>query len=130
MGQWIIGYPTETVEIAYESLLLHCRLGDIPQVHIASPLPGTEMYDLAHAKGMIHDGQQAHNGLYSDFLFHHGDEKKMMRVIFNMFPLSRMPAPVHMEDMDFVLRSGRFRFDDKTTLGDVFGWGWCQAEGK
>lgn len=126
MGQWIIGYPTETPELAYESLMFHCRLGDIPQVHIASPLPATELHDMGVEGGFIEEGYSPVETLYGDFMFHSGYERKLMRVIYNLFPISRIPVPLDFKDLDFAVRSGRSDFKSGTKIGDVLGWDWTE----
>ena len=90
MGQWILGLPGETAEMALESLMLHRKLGDIPQVHIASPLPKTALHDLAVEKGIIEPDYIPDQGLYSDFIFHEGTEKKFMRLVYNLFSVARL----------------------------------------
>ena len=122
LGQWIIGYPGETIELALESLRLHCRLGDIPQVHIALPFPKTEMHDRAVEMGLIKKDFIPSTSLYDDFIFHTGYEKSFMRIIYNLFPVARVVIPDGFEDISFLGRTEIYK--GGKTIGDIISWAW------
>ena len=125
VGQWIIGMPGENPEMALETLLLHTRLGDIPQVHIAVPFPKTRMYEIAVEKGLIDKNfSPSITSLYDDFLFHTGYEKILMRIIYNLFSVARMKIPLDFKDLDFERRAGRQKFHPGLTLGEMLAWNW------
>jgi radical SAM superfamily enzyme YgiQ (UPF0313 family) len=124
MGQWIVGMPGETPEMVLESLLLHNRIGDIPQLHIAVPFPKTRMHEIAVEKGLIPADFTPIGTLYDDFLFYEGYEKALVRILYNLFPASRIKIPREMEDLDFEVRSGRRDFHHGLTLGEMLSWGW------
>jgi radical SAM superfamily enzyme YgiQ (UPF0313 family) len=117
LGQWMVGYPGESVELALESLRLHCRLGDIPQVHIAIPFPGTEMHDRAVDMGFIHKDFVPSTSLYDDFLFHTDYKKMLMRLIHDLFPVSRLVIPDDFNDISFLEQSEVYR--GGTMIGDI-----------
>ena len=129
LGQWILGFPGETPELTLESLQLHCRLGDIPQVHIAAPFPKTAMYDMALEMGFIDESYVPVSGLYDDFLFHSGYEKTLMRVIYNLFPIAGMTVPLDMKELDFAVRAGRGDYKQGLRVGDMIGWDWGSSPG-
>ncbi|MDH4138785.1 MAG: hypothetical protein OEW09_19040, partial [Anaerolineae bacterium] len=95
----------------------HCRLGDIPQVHIAIPFPKTRMHDIAVKMGFISEDFIPNTSLYDSFLFHDGHEKKIMTVIYNIFPISRIIIPEEFDDISFL---GRYKmYKGGKTIGDI-----------
>lgn len=104
-GQWILGYPGETVDLALESLRFHMELGDIPQLHYATPFPKTEMHQKAVEMGLIEKEYIPNHSVYSDFLFHKGYERQLLRIIYNMFALARLKVDPFFEDARFQPRS-------------------------
>ncbi len=53
-GAFIMGLPEETPETVEESIRFACKVDpDTIQVSLASPYPGTEMYDLCKEKGYL-----------------------------------------------------------------------------
>lgn len=92
-GQWIIGFPGETVEQALKTLKLASEVDDMPQIHIAQPYPATVMFDMAVKQGYITEDYVADKGIYADFLFHKGPERDALRLIYNMFPIGSVRIP-------------------------------------
>ena len=120
MGQWIIGYPGETVELAMESLLFHMQVGDIPQVHIATPFPKTEMHNRAVEMGLISEDYIPDRTIYDDFMFHAGHEKTVLRIIYELFPIASMPVDTDFKDIEHGERVERYRRGAK--IGEILEW--------
>jgi hypothetical protein len=119
LGQWILGYPGETAAQALESLRLHTRLGDIPQVHIAVPFPHTEMHAMAVRMGLIPANYMPDRGIYDDFMFHRGAEKMLLRVVYNLFPVAGLRIPDDLEALSFLGSSHVYK--GGKTVGEVLG---------
>ncbi len=116
LGQWIIGLPGESVGNVLESLELSISVGDIAQVHIAQPYPKTEMHNQAVALGLIDEDYIPDNGVYSDFLFHKGETRKIMRLIYNLFSFKDLEAP---KDYEIFKHLGRLRVFANQRLGNI-----------
>jgi radical SAM superfamily enzyme YgiQ (UPF0313 family) len=109
LGQWMVGMPGETIENVLESIELSVRIGDIPQVHIAVPFPKSEMHQLAVDMGLISEDYIPDEGTYAiDFLFHEGDTKKMMRLLYLIFNFKDVYVPRDYELLKHVGRLGKF----------------------
>jgi radical SAM superfamily enzyme YgiQ (UPF0313 family) len=117
LGQWMIGLPGESVENVLESIELSNEIGDIPQVHIAIPFPKTELFDTAYQMGLIKENYIPKNGVYSDFIFHRGEIKNIMRILYNMFNFKLLDVP---EDYIGFSYLGRLRRFSGKNIGDVF----------
>src|SRR3989344_2600196 len=58
MANFIIGHPYETYEDIEKTRRLARRIkADYAQFYIATPLPGTELYEMAEKNGWLRDGQ-------------------------------------------------------------------------
>ena len=91
LGQWILGFPGETMDLALETLAFHLRVGDVPQVHIATDFPGTPLRDLV--TGPQSPDDLPTSDLYSEFKFHTGAERLLLRTLYNVFPIARLTLP-------------------------------------
>lgn len=92
-GQWIIGFPGETPAQALKTVRLAAEIDDMPQVHIAVPFPRSGMFDMAVREGLIAPDFIPSQGIYSDFLFHKGEERDIFRLLYNIFPIAQYKMP-------------------------------------
>lgn len=92
-GQWIIGFPGEMPAQALKTVKLAAEIDDMPQVHIAVPFPKSAMFDMAVREGWISPDFIPSQGIYSDFLFHKGDERDIFRLLYNIFPIAQYKMP-------------------------------------
>lgn len=92
-GQWMIGFPGEKVTQAMKTLKMAAEVDDMPQVHIAIPFPKSVMFDMAVQHGWITQDFIPEGGVYSDFVFHKGEEKNLFRLLYNVFPIARYKIP-------------------------------------
>ncbi len=113
-GQWIIGFPGETISQAMKTLRLAAEIDDMPQVHIAIPFPKTVMFDLAVQHGWISQDFVPSQGTYSDFLFHKGQELDMFRLLYNMFPVAGYRIP-----KSFAVTGNKKRMVSDRKLADI-----------
>ena len=89
LGQWMIGMPGETTYQAVKSLKMSLEIGDIPQVHIATPFPKTELMKMAIEHGCLVEGEKTKvSGIYSDFTMVPEDQSDTFRLIYNAFKIS------------------------------------------
>lgn len=88
LGQWMIGMPGETPDQALKSLKMSLEIGDIPQVHIATPLPKTRMLEQAQELGYFLAGQRPKvTGIYQDFTMVQPEHRNTFRQIYNAFKI-------------------------------------------
>lgn len=92
-GQWMIGFPGEKVAQAIKTLKMAAQIDDMPQVHIAIPFPKSVMFDMAVQHGWITPDFIPEGGVYSDFVFHKGEEKDLFRLLYNAFPIAQYKIP-------------------------------------
>gem|GEM_PF-5647229 len=92
-GQWMIGFPGEKVTQAMKTLKMAAEIDDMPQVHIAIPFPKSVMFDMAVQHGWITRDFIPEGGVYSDFVFHKGEEKNLFRLVYNTFPIAQYKIP-------------------------------------
>ncbi len=89
LGQWMIGMPGETTDQAVKSLKMSLEIGDIPQVHIATPFPKTEMMNMAIEQGYLVEGEKTKvSGIYGDFTMVPKDQSDTFRLIYNAFKIN------------------------------------------
>ena len=117
LGQWVIGFPGETIEQMIKTLKLHLELEDIPQVHIATPFPKTRMHKMAIDMGHISESFRPTTSLYDDFIFHKGSEKNVLRMIYNMFPVASLAVPEDLRDISFNERGEIYK--GHNTVGNI-----------
>ncbi len=88
LGQWMIGMPGETPELALKSLKMSLEIGDVPQVHIATPLPKTKMLEQAVALGYFAPGERPKvTGIYDDFTMVRPEHRNTFRQLYNAFKI-------------------------------------------
>jgi hypothetical protein len=92
-GQWIIGFPGETPAQALKTVKLAAEIDDMPQVHIAVPFPRSAMFDMAVREGWITKDFVPSQGIYSDFIFHKGQDRDIFRLLYNIFPIAQHKVP-------------------------------------
>ena len=92
-GQWMIGFPGEEISHALKTLRLAAEIDDMPQVHISVPFPKSVMFDMSVQQGWITPDFIPSAGIYSDFLFHKGEEKDMFRLLYIIFPIATYKIP-------------------------------------
>jgi hypothetical protein len=92
-GQWIIGFPGETPAQALKTVKLASEIDDMPQVHIAVPFPRSAMFDMAVKEGWITPDFVPSQGIYSDFIFHKGQDRDIFRLLYNIFPIAQYKVP-------------------------------------
>jgi radical SAM superfamily enzyme YgiQ (UPF0313 family) len=88
LGQWMIGMPGETPLLALKSIQLSLELGDIPQVHIATPFPKTRLRELAIERGILRaDEPVSLRSIYDDFTMVEQSQLPIFRLLYNLFNL-------------------------------------------
>lgn len=125
LGQWILGSPGETVELAVESLQFHKELGDIPQVHIATPFPHTYFATIAEEMNIFRNHRSS-KSLYDQFVFPKQEEVPLFNIIYRLFPISRMTVPDDFVDISFNERSDNYK--NGAMLADILLKGVFDAE--
>jgi radical SAM superfamily enzyme YgiQ (UPF0313 family) len=125
LGQWILGSPGESVALAVESLQFHKELGDIPQVHIATPFPHTYFATIA-AEMDIFQKHRSSKSLYDQFVFPKPEDVPLFNIIYRLFPISRMTVPDDFVDISFNERSDNYK--NGTMLADILLKGVFDAE--
>ena len=100
LGQWMIGMPGETTSQAVKSLKMSLEIGDIPQVHIATPFPKTQMLDMAIEQGYLDEGEKAKvSGIYGDFTMVPKDQIDTFRFIYNAFKINNLRLSISEEKL-------------------------------
>jgi len=91
LGQWMIGMPGETYEQALKSIRMSLKIGDIPQVHIATPFPKTKMREHGITLGLIERNQPVElKSIYDDFTLVPKDQKNIFRLLYNIFKIQSL----------------------------------------
>jgi radical SAM superfamily enzyme YgiQ (UPF0313 family) len=115
LGQWMIGMPGETPQQALKSLKMSTQIGDIPQIHIATPFPKTKMMEQAIDLGFLSaDDKLPVNSVYSDFTMVPKDQINTFRLLFNAFKINNLRIAKGHHAFD------RFRHDiEAKKVGDI-----------
>ncbi|MFH0976545.1 MAG: radical SAM protein [Spirochaetota bacterium] len=117
MGQWMYGLPDERLEDTIKTLIMSTEIGDISQLHFTSPLPNTELYNLAAQKGLI-DYKHENKGLYSyDLIFHNEIERLHILLISLLHVLKDVRIPVDYKYIRYLGSDNNWR---GKTIGEVF----------
>ncbi len=115
MGQWMYGLPDETFIDSIKTLIMSIKEGDFSQLHFATPLPGTELFDIAVKKGVI-DSKFYSDGLYSSSVFHKGESRLHVLLISLIHVLKDVQIP---KDYKFIRYLGSKSVWRGKTIGNV-----------
>ena len=116
MGQWMYGLPGEMLSDTIKTFLMSVREGDLSQLHFATPLYGTALFDIAVDQGLI--GPDYHSeGLYNPELVFHDDEEGLKILLISLIHvLKDVKIP---EDYQYVRYLGTKNDWRAKTIGEV-----------
>lgn len=83
MGQWMYGLPGESFKDMLSSFVMSVKEKDYSQLHFTSPLPNTELFDVALQKGLIKK-EYLSKGLYDSELIFHNDEECLQLLLVSL----------------------------------------------
>lgn len=117
MGQWMYGLPGEMLLDTVRTFIMSVREGDFSQLHFTTPLPATELFDIAVAQGLISPDYHS-KGLYnSELIFHNDDERLQILLISLIHVLKDVRIPENYKYIRYLGSKGDWR---GRTIGEVF----------
>ena len=117
MGQWIYGMPGETLYDSLKTFVMSVKEGDLPQLHFMSPLPNTELFNIAVQKGLLRSDYMP-KGLYdSELIFHTKEQRTQMLIISLLHVLKDVRIPNNYEFVRYLGTKQEWR---GRKVGEVF----------
>jgi radical SAM superfamily enzyme YgiQ (UPF0313 family) len=115
LGSWMYGLPGETFPDMLRTFIMSVKEGDSSNLSFLTPLPGTELFDMAVAEGII-DANYHHGGVYRSVVLHKGEARLQVLMVSLIHALKDVRIPY---DYRYIRRLGSRSDWRGKTIGEI-----------